>query len=177
MNRATKSILFDEFEIHLDIFLDTSNTILICGDFNIHVDDVLDACRFLHILDCRDLQQHVTEATHKRGHISDLVITKFVSNTIFNTKLGSLISDHASVLFQLNLQQPKIAYKTISYRRVKNGNIYDFEYSLTSELHKLPDSTTDNLDKVVLHFNTKGRETLNKFAPQQTIRPRSPWYQ
>ena len=182
VNRATKSIFFDEFEKHFDIFLDTSNNILICGDFNIHVDDVLDkdACRLLDILDCRGLQQHVTEATHKCGHILDLVISKFNSNTISNTKLGSFISDHASVLFQLNVQQPKIAYKTISYRRVKNVNICDFEYSLSSVLHKLPDSTTEHLDKVVLHFNTKGRETLNKFAPEQTktvpVRPRRPWY-
>ena len=59
VNRATKNIFFDQFEEHFDIFLDTCNNLLICGDFNVHVDDGLDrdACRFLDILDCRGLSK------------------------------------------------------------------------------------------------------------------------
>ena len=47
------------------------------GDFNFHIDqpDDHNASVFLDILDSADLGQHVTEATHKKGHTLDLVIT------------------------------------------------------------------------------------------------------
>ena len=52
------------------LFLTTS-ALLVAGDFNFHIDEPndCDARRFLQVLESFDLIQHVSEATHKRGHI------------------------------------------------------------------------------------------------------------
>ena len=50
---------------------------MIAGDFNFHVDDPenRNALRFLDMLNTFDLQQSVTECTHKKGHILDLLLS------------------------------------------------------------------------------------------------------
>ena len=59
------------------------------------------------ILAENNLKQHVTEPTHMKGHMLDLVITRssssFVSST---TAYPSSISDHYSVIFRLSSASP-----------------------------------------------------------------------
>jgi len=49
----------------------------VCGDLNIHVDQVddVDAVHFAQLLKSLDCIQHVSESTHVAGHILDLVIS------------------------------------------------------------------------------------------------------
>jgi len=53
--------------------------VVVCGDFNIHVDqrDDVHAVRLasLYLLQSFGCVQHVAEPTHNAGHILDLVIT------------------------------------------------------------------------------------------------------
>ena len=80
------------------IMAESTGHLLISGDFNLHVDDPCStyANRFNEILESCNLKQHVTGATHAKGHTLDLVISKkdnplITEIKIFNPcNLGSL---------------------------------------------------------------------------------------
>ena len=63
-------MFFEDFSTLLESVSIYSVNILMVGDFNFHVDqpDDHNASVFLDILDSADLEQHVAEATHKKGH-------------------------------------------------------------------------------------------------------------
>ena len=55
-----------------------SGKLIMLGDFNFHVDDTDNpsAMKFLDIVNCFNLAQHITVPTHKDGHTLDLIITR-----------------------------------------------------------------------------------------------------
>lgn len=71
-------MFLEEFSSFLEGLVSTTNALLVAGDFNFHIDEPndCDARRFLQVLESFDLIQHVSEATHKNGHILDLIITR-----------------------------------------------------------------------------------------------------
>ena len=78
-----------------------SHHILIAGDFNIHIDNSFmdSATNFIQILDQYNLQ-HVSGATHTKGHTLDLVITKRDDSIVDNVQIANCdISDHYSEFF------------------------------------------------------------------------------
>ena len=70
-------MFFKDFSTLLESVSIYSGNILVVRDFNFHVDqpDDHNASVFLDLLDSADLEHHVTEATHKKRHTLDLVIT------------------------------------------------------------------------------------------------------
>ncbi len=63
--------------------------VIICGDFNIHVNkpDDPNTMKFMDILSQFNLVQHINEPTHKLGNTLDLIITR--KTLIFlNHKVG-----------------------------------------------------------------------------------------
>ena len=86
---------FDEFAKLLSIVCMDFDCVVLVGDFNIHVDNLTDGCakELLNILDNFGLSQHVTEPTHNRGHILDLIISKGlnISEVVVN---DVALSDH-----------------------------------------------------------------------------------
>ena len=96
-NKLTTNMFLDEFAQLVESVVITDTHILICGDFNLHVDDINDpdAVRFLNILDSFNLCQHVTGPTHKRGYTLDLLITRSDDSLVNNTRvLPDVYSDH-----------------------------------------------------------------------------------
>ena len=63
------SSFYDELSIVLETLVLSHGTVIIGGDFNIHVEDATDAdaTRLASVLDAFDLRQHVTEPTHERS--------------------------------------------------------------------------------------------------------------
>ena len=57
---------------------DSASSLLITGDFNLHVDNNLDKSSqdFLALIDSFNLKQHVCSPTHRAGHTLDLLITR-----------------------------------------------------------------------------------------------------
>ena len=76
--------------------------ILICGDFNIHIDNTADcyAMQFTDLLSMFELTQHISVPTHNHGHTLDLVISKGLDISITST-LDVGISDHLCILFNV----------------------------------------------------------------------------
>ena len=114
----TSSMLFlEEFSLLLEkIMTESTGHLLICGDFNLHVDDPCNiyANRFNEILESCNLKQLVTGATHANGHTLDLVISKKDDHLITGIKIiDPVISDHCAVHCNLRVQKPHFMKKTV----------------------------------------------------------------
>ena len=75
-NGFTKNNFFEQWSTYLDTVMLDPHDIVITGDVNFHLDIVSDpdARRFSEMLSDRDMRQLVTNATHNKGHLLDVVI-------------------------------------------------------------------------------------------------------
>ncbi|KAK7938465.1 hypothetical protein WMY93_001791 [Mugilogobius chulae] len=97
---------FYELEKLLAIVFHQYKVVVIGGDFNIWVDCPKNCFsrRFREIMDKNCLIQHVSEPTHRRGHILDLVQTRTdVKITNVSVKPNSF-SDHFTVFFNVHFR-------------------------------------------------------------------------
>ena len=101
-SQSVSSLFFYEFVSLLEQISLFKCPIVVCGDFNIHVDDTTDlhAVRFLQLLESFACRQHVDTLTHIAGHTLDLVITRRES-AVHMVKVRDLISDHFLIAFKL----------------------------------------------------------------------------
>ncbi|CAK6978912.1 trichohyalin-like [Scomber scombrus] len=92
----------EEFKKLLDEIYVGYNSIIITGDFNIHVDVKTDrsTIEFMKLLEESGLTQHVEQPTHQSGHTLDLVITRNVEISDLTVQ-DDEISDHYSVYFTM----------------------------------------------------------------------------
>jgi hypothetical protein len=129
----------------------SKETLLILGDFNIHVDvaDNLDCIKFLDMLmlESVGLQQHVKHPTRVGGHTLDLIITRQIDRIIsVEPRADQFLSDHSSTLCFLQFEKPRITLKAVTYRKWKSVNIENLNRELKeSELCKIPPEDLDNL--------------------------------
>ncbi len=106
-NKYTMEDFYKEFSklmSHCNIIKDE---VIICGDFNIHVNkpDDPNTKKFMDILFQFNLVQHLIERTHKLGNTLDLIITRKTS-ILVNHEVDFQISDHNNILFQIYMQKP-----------------------------------------------------------------------
>ena len=102
------SLIAYNINITGDILLQ-ADRILLCGDFNIHLDvRSKDTNQFNDVIESYGLYQFVQQSTHKSGHILDVVIA---SHNIINENSVNVLNDnlsefptcdHYSILFCLN---------------------------------------------------------------------------
>ncbi|WP_233220276.1 hypothetical protein, partial [Micromonospora sp. RP3T] len=74
-----------------------TDKVLIVGDFNIHVDNEIDALRaaFIDILNYIGVSQHVSGPTHCRNHTLDLILSHGIDvNAAEILQQSNDISDH-----------------------------------------------------------------------------------
>ena len=132
---------------------DLRELLMIVDDFNLHEDnrDYNDASLFLDLFESMNLIQHVTGATHEKGHTLDLVITWEIDSVLLDSPLiGHFISDHAVVNCSLNSVKPSLSKKSITYRKIKAIDITAFKENLiSSEL--MQDSVANSAD-LDFHF-------------------------
>ena len=108
----------------------TNSKLLICGDFNLHLDNQQkpDAMAFIDALTALNLKQHVDQPTHQAGHTLDLIITRQGEDTVIGEcKVDTLISDHFSVLCKLVGHKPPPQKKTLTYRKIKAIDLDKFK--------------------------------------------------
>jgi len=99
---------------------------LVLGDFNLHVDDN-SSCppmEFLTLTETFNFNQHVSEPTHQKGHILDLVFT--LGLDILNVSVNDVyMSNHNIVLFDLHFSSDPKLPVVRSKRRVITANTAD----------------------------------------------------
>ena len=144
--------------------------VLICGDFNVHVDVDNDthAVHLADLLQCYGFVQHVMQSTHK-----DLVTIR-KETTVCDLHVGGLISDHAPVFLRLkaNVVTPPMQQVTRrAWRRiVTEAFASDLAASeLCGDLTSLGDLTADEL---VQHYNKVITALLDQHCPIVTVRRR-----
>ena len=94
-----------------DLTLSADN-LLSTGDSNLHLEvpHAPGVSDFKRALSEHNLVQHVKQATHKAGHLHDLVSTRDDNNSIKDFDVyNSCISDHHSVVFTIHTKKLKAA--------------------------------------------------------------------
>ena len=171
---------YDEFTTFLEAISLDNNRIIIAGDFNIHVDNASDPTtkKLLHVLDTFGLTQHVKFGTHTSGHCLDLVITRHDDPVVSSTAMGPLLSDHFTVLCDLNLGGSDFEKKRIYTRNIKDIDTTAFKQDIKTKLAAI-DTKNPDLNCIVNAFNASLLSVLDQHAPAKcklvTQKPRSPW--
>ena len=90
-----------------------NGTLILTGDFNIHMDDLThpDTNTFIDTLDGLDLRYHVNFPTDKLNHHLDLFIDSISSPILTEVKCGFMLSDHNFVHAFIKLTKPKAPNK------------------------------------------------------------------
>ena len=122
----------EEFGSFLDGLLLVGGNSVICGDFNYWVDDPSSkpfSAEFVELLDLSNFENFVSFPTHFSGHTLDLILAPAGSESVKHVEalpIDSDMSDHALILFSLEVMRPHAVKKTItfrSYRNVDNNSI------------------------------------------------------
>ena len=178
---VTISTFITEFANLLESVVLLNEQLLICGDFNIHVNASNDdnAIKFKDLLESMSLVQHVTEPTHEHGNTLDLIITRSSDGIIAAPpQVGTLFSDHAVVTCHLTTERPKSTAKQIIYRKLKSIDMNHFIDDIGTSLLCL--NPPEDLDALVNCYNSTLSSVLNQHAPLQSrsipIRSRAPWF-
>ncbi|XP_046564906.1 uncharacterized protein LOC124273676 [Haliotis rubra] len=171
---------FDDFSALLDSLTTTPGKLLICGDFNYHIDKTndRDAQKLLNILEAHGLTQVIHEPTHVQGHILDLVIVRENELKVSNVRFDhSVRSDHYSVLFNVNISVERRTRKKISFRKWKDIDLQEFQLDMTTAISSSSDLTAS---EYVTLYDTQLRKLADHHAPLKsctvTLHPESPWY-
>ena len=103
------SKFLQEFEEYLDNLLLKTGSPIICGDFNLHVEDPknTNARKFIDLYSSKGFVQHVSEATHISGGTLDLILShESVSDSLGLQNIScdpntGTASDHSLVSFTI----------------------------------------------------------------------------
>ena len=114
---------FAEFTSLLDNVSYRKEPLLLCGDFNIRMQDRTDTNKrkLDDLLTQYDLIQHVKGPTHISGNTIDLIMTRASDNLTNFADVSSLISDHFLVSAHINIDQPPKDHSISSFRKKVTG--------------------------------------------------------
>ena len=181
-NGFTVRMSFEEFSSFLEGLGLTTSALLVAGDFNFHIDEPndCDARRFLQVLESFDLIQHVSEVTHKNGHILDLIITRSHEKLVGRCTVDNpFVSDHLAVHSLLDLAKIPLERKRISYRKIRDIDFSEFCGQL-EDTRLVRDAASFSLGELVYEYNTTLKSLLDSHAPLKnktiTLRPTALWY-
>ena len=182
-NKFTVNDFISEFSTLLDDVCDSVSSILITGDFNIHVElnelHVLsdfwssrhnDVANFLNLLDEYDLQQCVTGPTHDLGGTIDLAITsKFspmFSDVVVGLRKEVCLSDHYHLLMKIPCKPITMSRKVTMYRR-NLSNILSDSFSEQLESINLAQKVVDcgDVNEAVQNYNNLIHCVFNSVCP------------
>jgi len=176
------TLFTDEFSSLLESLTISSGKLLICGDFNFHVNDANDSSgsKFLDLIDCFSLRCIDSKtSTHKNGHALDLLITRDNEKLIQNFYVQDpVLSDHFAVHCSLSIMKPINKQSFVSYRNLRSFDIDAFRREIAdSTLCKSP--ATD-LSVLCDQYDSVLSSLLDKHAPVRTkvtsCRNNAPWY-
>ena len=169
-----------EFSELLTIASSMSPSVVVLGDFNIHLDAVSSvSADFLSLLNCFSLYQHVDFPTHKRGHILDLICsTGCTLNGVSGVYVG--VSDHMFITADLCIPNSKSHSSTlVSFRNFTAVDPVSFSTLLKSSSLSLI-CECSSTDEAVSLYNESISAVLDTLAPLKTrtvpSTHSSPWF-
>jgi len=176
-NAATTTLFLTEFRDLVHHLRQQKQPFIITGDFNFHYDlsSLRDTRILKSILDDHDLEQKVASATHRGGHILDLVIIPKDEQNIVNnvSVLDKGISDHHLLVIDLNASKPGRNQHTIKSRHMKTVDLPLIKADIQTSLASAAAISAESVNTIL-------RDILETHAPLRTRtitqRPVSPWF-
>ena len=169
----------EEFEEYLDSLVQKTGIPVICGDFNIHVEDITNmyAQKFKFLYESKGFIQHVEGPTHNSGGTLDLVLTLksvsdalHVSDMVVDPSTGTA-SDHYLIKFEVPVafkNSSARSYEEKEVREYKNICVDKFREDLfTSAINQVE---FECLDHAVSLYTDTVSSILDKHAPLITKR-------
>ncbi|XP_072043096.1 uncharacterized protein [Amphiura filiformis] len=138
-----------------------------------------DASIFRDLLESSDLQQHVDQPTHRKGHTLDLVVSSKSDNLVSSVRVHNhLPSDHYAVTCIADVSRPAISKHCFKVRDFKNIDFEQMRQDICASA--LCTSPEPSVSALALQYDTTLREILDKHAPEVTRcvtnRPNAPWF-
>ena len=178
---VSNSTFLEEFDEYLDTIVLCNESLIIAGDFNIHMNKPKDTyqIRLSEILRSYGLINHVHIPTHVHGNTLDLIITRDNEELLFSPPTGGyFISDHCFIHTKLAFPRPNFTVKSVTYRNIKDIDLGLFKSDLAETVSGLLPIT--DMEYLATQYNIRFSECLDKHAPLSTktsvMRPKVPWY-
>lgn len=183
------SEFLDEFSDFISNLVLNWDSIVIVGDFNIHIDNKSDCLTnaFNALVEGIGFTQSVNKPTHNHNHILDLVLSYGVEITDVNVlPQNPILSDHYLITFEFILKDfPVPPSKTTLKRTICEKSSFMFKEIIGSNLSDLSCPNEDSptpaaCDQFVDNLTITLKSALDTAAPlkKKTIKPRppAPWY-
>ena len=170
----------DEFNSLLEELTILQDQIVICGDFNIHLESSTNpfTSKFCDLLECFALKQRVRSATHVSGHMLDCIITRQDDPLPLNLTIDPLFSDHFAIFLEIPFALARIGKKTVTFRKLRDINLDTFRGDLKVCVSSI--DVNENLSELVDAYNISVASLLDIHAPVTTknvpVKPYRPWF-
>lgn len=182
-SQGLSATFFDDLSAVFERLAVYNCPVVICGDFNVHVDD--DNCpyaaRLRQLLQSFGCVQHVGESTHSAGHTLDLVITR-KDTAVHNLRVGCMISDHALVTFSLKAKRPvnEARWTTSRAWRRLDRDVFASELSDSVLCGNLDIYENTSVDDLATLYRNVMTELLDRHCPVVRVKRRlkhaTPWF-
>ena len=119
--KISNTMFIDDLTDYLTDWMASFRDILICGDFNIHIDDPSDTeVQILNnMMEALELQQHVSFETHCAGNTLDLLFTEITLQLNTRTFKGRYICDYRDIVSELDIRVQHTNSRTVTFRNLK----------------------------------------------------------
>ena len=138
---SSPSTFLDEFETFLAEFTTRRGKILICGDFNISVNnkDNPFTRKFMELLETFDLSQDVIGSTHNSGNTLDLILTRRGESLVSSVPVPEPddISDHRPILFTIQGRCNQPTLERNAGRDFRSLDVGTFQSDVADQLGQL----------------------------------------
>ena len=157
---------------------------VICGDFNYWVDDPSSkpfSAEFGELLDLSNFENFVSFPTHLSGHTLNLILVPAGSEYVKHVEalpIYSDMSDHALILFSLEVMRPHAVRKTITFRSYSNVDNNSIVNDIEHVLNVL-DVSSLTAEDCTIWYNNFFNSLENKFCPliskEILVKADAPW--
>ena len=157
---------------------------LLLGDFNVHADcpEKPDVSKFFETISSFNFRSLVFGPTHISGHTLDLILSRADDLSVCSLVIDPpIFSDHS--IIHANVLLPKLdALTPVPYtsRNFKSIDHDVFGQDLSIKVAEIMACGYDDLDNLVLHYNSACKKVLDQHAPaitrHQAKRKKPKWY-
>ena len=176
------ALFFDEFRSLLEHITLLGSQIVVAGDFNVHVEKTHDpnTIKLLEIFDSFKLVNRISESTHVKGGILDLIVSSCcLPVSKYKIFPSGTFSDHSLIQVNISIEKKIIKRKLRLVRSWRRLNEESF-VSLVNKSSIAKPCQSDNIDNEYRLFNLELSKIVDLVAPLHYVRSRinhtAPWF-
>ena len=190
--RNSVRLFINEFRNYLETIDMVSSNVIVCGDFNIWMDDQSNpnTREFIEMMDSLNLVNKVENITSRGGHIIDLIFCdeeQSIISDIYVDEICRLSPIHNLVSFKLTYEIRKRVIKNIRHRNQRNFNSDSFISIVIEEINSSMCNMCDHnieysdcITCLTSLYNESLRNKYNQICPwvekDIEIRDHAPWF-